>query len=319
MTVAMITVTRLNQDEQLVVGGEELLGASGLVWIDVEAHSEEQMADLARRFHLHPLAVEDTLHLDQRPKLEEYPEHYFLVLHSFSAGESDPCQLTLHEVHMFIRPEWIITVHEHPVPVLPQVRSRFAGDPANTFGRGVDFVIYAIADGLVDANWETVDRVEGEIEALEEQILEGPETWQLERMSALRHSMVTLRRVLSPQRDTMSQLSRGGVPFVRERTLPYFRDVFDHLLRLHEQIEAARDFLGNAREVWLSMVANRTNEVSKRLTLIATIFLPLSFITGFFGQNFAVLSRPIFFWSMIVLVVGVPPALLVWFWRKQWL
>ena len=315
----MITVTRLDREgAQLLVGGEELLGVPGLVWIDVEGPSEERMAELARRFHLHPLAIEDVLHLDQRPKLEEYPDHYFLVLHGFTAADPDPCELTLHEVHMFIRREWIISVHEHPLPALKAARNRLAAEPANTFARGVDFVIYAIADALVDENFDIVDGVESAIETLEEQILDIPETEQLTRLSILRRAVVTLRRVLSPQRDTLSQLARGGLPFVQERTLPYFRDVVDHLVRLHEQIEAARDFLGAAREAWLAMVANRTNEVTKRLTLIATIFLPLSFISGFFGQNFEVLSRPAFFWSMLALIALVPPTLLVWFWRNRW-
>jgi magnesium transporter len=316
----MITVTRLDPEgRHLLIGGEELLGAPGLVWIDVEGPSEELLWDLAGRFQLHPLAVEDCLHLDQRPKLEEYPGHHFLVVHGFTAHAEDPCALTLHELHMFVRPDWLMSVHEHPIPALQAARKRLAADPGNTFARGVDFAIYAVADALVDENFEIIDRIDGDIETLEEEIVDDPDTAQLAKMTWLRRGLVTLRRVLSPQRDTLSLLARGGLPFVQERTVPYFRDVFDHLTRLHEQIEAARDLLSNARDAWLSMVANRTNEVNKQLTIIATIFLPLSFLTGFFGQNFEVLSKPVFFWLMLTLTVAVPVALLFWFRHKRWI
>lgn len=315
----MITVTRLAPEERrLVIGGEEQIGAGGLMWIDVQAPSEEALSTLARRFGLHPLAVEDCLHLDQRPKLEEYPNHHFLVLHGFTAGD-DPCELTLHEVHLFIRPELVISVHEHPTPALEEARKRLAVDPTNTFARGVDFIVYTLADALVDANFDILDRIDSSIEALEDQIIEGPEIEHLSAMSAIRRALVTLRRVLSPQRDMLALLSRGGLPFVQERTLLYYRDVYDHLIRLHEQIEAARDLLANARDAWLSMVANRTNETTKQLTIFATIFLPLSFITGFFGQNFELLSRPVFFWSMLVLITALPLALLFWFRQKRWI
>jgi magnesium transporter len=136
---------------------------------------------------------------------------------------------------------------------------------------------------------------------------------------ALKQKLVVLNHAVGPLLESTGKLLGGRVPHRCAGMQEYFRDVYDHLVRLHEQIEAARDLLGNAREAWLSMVANRTNEVTKRLTLIATLFLPLSFITGFFGQNFAVLSRPLFFWSMIALMVAVPLALLGWFWRKRWL
>jgi magnesium transporter len=315
----MITVTRLaDEGKKLVSGGEEELDAPGMLWIDVEKPTEEVLRKLAGRYQLHRLAIEDCLHLDQRPKLEEYPHHHFLVLHGFSMGE-DPTELTLHEVHLFIGRDWLISVHEHPIPAIDEARKRLAADPNNTFARGVDFIIYAVADALVDSNFDVVDGVETAIEELEDDVFDAPDAQQLQRMTQVRRAVVKLRRVLSPQRDMVSLLARGGLPFLQERTTLYFRDVYDHLIRLHEQIEVARDLLANARDAWLSSVANRTNEVTKQLTIFATIFLPLSFITGFFGQNFEVLSKPVFFWSMLAMIGLLPMVLLVWFRNKRWL
>jgi magnesium transporter len=315
----MITVTRIAEEGQkLVTGGEEQLDGPGFQWIDVEGPTEDVLLGLASRFQLHRLAIEDCLHLDQRPKLEEYPHHHFLVLHGFTGGE-DPCNLTLHEVHLFIGADWLISVHEHATPAIGEARRRLASDPGKTFARGVDFVIYAVADALIDKNFEILDRINTSIEELEENVFEAPTTEQLERMSSIRRAVVTLRRVLSPQRDAISLLARGGLPFVQERTTLYFRDVYDHLIRLHEQIEVAHDLLANTRDAWLSWVANRTNEITKQLTILATIFLPLSFVTGFFGQNFDTLSKPVFFWSMLGIIAAVPIALLIWFRHKRWI
>jgi magnesium transporter len=145
------------------------------------------------------------------------------------------------------------------------------------------------------------------------------EPQQMQRIFELKRMLVSLRRVLSPQRDVMAILARRGIPNVQERTVLYFRDVYDHLVRLYEQIDAGRDLVGNVMDGYLSMVANRSNEITKQLTIISTIFLPLAFITGFFGQNFEVLSHRGFFWVMMVAVFGLPIGLRFWFKHKQWI
>lgn len=315
----MITVTRLASDGRtLVTGGEEQLGQPGLTWIDIQKADEATLAHLGKRFRIHKLAIEDCLHLDQRPKLEEYPFHHFLVLHGFSCQPEDPSELTLHEVHLVIGPDWLISVHELETAAVAHARRRMESDPPNTFARGVDFIAYAIADALVDLNFDVLDAYDTAIEDLEERIFEKPRSDQMERMFALKRGLVMLRKVLSPQRDVVALLTRAGHPFVQERTTLYFRDVYDHLIRLHEQIEAARDLLANARDAWLSATANRTGDVTKQLTIIATLFLPLSFVTGFFGQNFEVLSRPVFFWAMLGAMVAVPAGFVAWFRRRGW-
>ncbi|HEX8433949.1 magnesium/cobalt transporter CorA [Archangium sp.] len=314
----MIQVLLLNEDK-LLSGGEELLDQPGPKWIDVLHPTEEEMKRLGERYGLHRLAIEDSLHLDQRPKLEEYPNHQFIVLQGFTAHAEDVCDLTLHEHHFFLGPDWLITAHELPFEGLESVRQRVRNEPRVTMGRGVDFVLYQLADALVDRNFPILDDFNEELEDLESDIFENPKQEHLQRIFAMKRALVTLRRVLSPQRDVLGFLARRGIPNVQERTALYFRDVYDHLVRLYEQIDTGRDLLGNVMDGYLSMVANRTNDITKQLTIISTIFLPLAFITGFFGQNFDVLSQRGFFWVMLASVFGLPVAILIWIKRKQWI
>ena len=314
----MIKVSVLNEGV-VQAGGTELLDAPGSArWIDVENTDAEELGELGRRFGLHKLAVEDCLHQDQRPKLEEYPNHLFLVLNGFTHEAADICELTLHEHHFFIGPTWIISVHALPFSGVQNVWRRVQDDPAATLGRGPDFIAYLVADALVDQSFPILDHLNDELENLEVEIFERPESGQLQRIFALKRMLVHFRRVLSPQRDVVSLLSREGLPHLGQRNVIYFRDIYDHLVRVYEQIDSGRDLLGNAMDGYLSMVANRTNDITKQLTIFSTIFLPLSFITGFFGQNFDVLSGAGFFWLMMSTVVALPVGLIVWFRRKGW-
>ncbi|OJT21529.1 magnesium and cobalt transport protein CorA [Archangium sp. Cb G35] len=314
----MIQVVVMNGGKPLF-GGEDLLELPGSKWVDVLQPTEEEMKRLGDRYGLHKLAIEDCLHVDQRPKLEEYPNHQFIVLQGFTASSKNVCDLTLHEHHFFLGPDWLISVHELPFDGLEMVRQRVRDEPQATMERGVDFMLYLLADALVDRNFPVLDTFNDELEDLESAVFENPQPEQLQRIFEMKRALVSLRRVLSPQRDVMGFLARRGIPNIQERAALYFRDVYDHLVRLYEQIDAGRDLVGNVMDGYLSMMANRTSEISKQLTIIATVFLPLSFITGFFGQNFDILSNREFFWVMIVSVFGLPIALLFWFKRNRWI
>ncbi|MFP2911020.1 magnesium/cobalt transporter CorA [Pyxidicoccus sp. 3LFB2] len=314
----MIQVCLL-KDGKVLIGGEELLDHEGRKWIDVQQPTEEKMALLAERFGLHKLAVEDCLHLDQRPKLEEYPNHQFIVLQGFTVASKDVCDLTLHEHHFFLAHDWLISVHEFPFAGLDAVKKRVKDDPRATLERGTDFVLYMLADGLVDAQFPILDTFSDELEDLEVAIFEKVEPTQLQRIFEMKRMLVTLRRVLSPQRDVVGMLSRRGISHIHEKTTLYFRDVYDHLVRLYEQIDAGRDIVGNVMDGYLSMVANKTNDITKQLTIFSTLFLPLSFIVGFFGQNFEVLSSTRYYYAMWAMIIGFPVGLILWFRHKRWL
>ena len=305
----------------LVEGPEQVAPPpSGVIrWIDLRAQDEPQMATLAEKFGLHPLAVEDCLQLDQRPKLEEYGEYLFLVIHAFHCPKQDPTDAELHEIHAFLGDGWFLTIHEDEVPSLETVWKRVAGDAV--LGRkGADFLFYLLSDTVVDANFPILDLLSEELETLEDRILARAQPSDLQRIFALKRSLTSMRRVLSPERDVFALLAKRGDPRVSERTALYYRDVYDHLVRIYESIDTGRDLLGNALDAYLSMISNRTNEIMKRLTILSAVFMPLAFITGFFGQNFQHLpfGSDALMYAMITACVVIPLTMVVIFYRSGW-
>ena len=294
-------------------------------WIDLQAQDEAQLELLRARFDFHPLPIEDCAQLDQRPKLEEYRDSLFLVTQGFVCIGSPVEELVMHEMHMFLGTRFLVTVHATSVPAFDKVWARVSVEPA-VLARGPDFICYLVADGIVDASFPIIDVIADELEALEDAVVTRPRREDLGRIFELKHHLVAMRRVMSPQRDVFAGLSKRGDERVTERTALYFRDVYDHLSRLNESIEAHRDLLGNALDAYLGAVAQRTNEIMKALTIMSAVFLPLAFVVGFFGQNFQ--SLPFvsdwtrsdgLMWMMILLCLSMPVALLVWFRRKGWL
>ncbi len=312
----MIQVCVLNEG-RVLSGGEELLEQPGPKWIDVLGATEDELGRLGGRYNLHKLAIEDCLHVDQRPKLEEYPQHQFIVLQGFTTGK-DVCELTMQEHHFFLGADWLISAHELRFEGVEGVRKRVQEDPRGTLERGADFVLYLLADALIDRQFPILDAFSDELEDLEVAIFENAKPEHLQRIFQMKRMLVQFRRVLSPQRDVVGLMARRGIPNVHERTTLYFRDVYDHLVRLYEQIDSGRDLVGNVMDGYLSMVANKTNDITKQLTIFSTLFLPLSFIVGFFGQNFEVLSSRGYYWAMWVMIVGFPIALIGWFRHKRW-
>lgn len=289
-------------------------------WIDLEAHDEAQLQTLQQRFGFHPLTIEDCAHFDQRAKLEEYGDYLFLVTHGLDCADGKAAELDVHEVHAFLGPGYLVTVHERPIGALQAVWKRCAGDAALA-RRGVDFVYYLAADALVDMNFPLLDRMSDEIEELEDRVVSAAQRADLHHIFALKRALVQIRKVLSPQRDVFGLLAKRGGAFVSEKTALYFRDLYDHLVRLTESVETNRDLLGNALDAYLTAISNRTNEIMKRLTIMSAIFLPLTFVTGFFGQNFDHLPfhSVMLMYAMIAACLILPAAMLYWFYKSRWL
>ncbi len=289
-------------------------------WIDICGQTEADMTLLGERFGFHPLALEDCIHIDQRPKLEEYDGNLFIVIHAFRCPSGNAREMLPQELHAFLGQNYLVTVHAEVMAPLDTAWKRVAADAA-LGRRGADFLYYLIADGVVDANFALLDLLSDALEEIEDSVLGGAQTHDLKNIFALKHTLVGMRRTLSPERDVFSLLCKRGSQLVSERTALYFRDVYDHLVRIYESIDSARDLLGNALDAYLSMVAQRTNEIMKRLTILSAIFLPLTFITGFFGQNFKDLpiEHAWIMWGVTGLCVVVPTGMLIYFRRQRWL
>jgi magnesium transporter len=288
-------------------------------FIDLLMQDPAELALLGERFGFHPLTLEDCAHRDQRPKLEHYGSYAFIVTQGFESRGDRVDGMRWHELHAFLGADYLVAVHLEPIPAFDAVFHRVAEDPV-LLSRGADFVYYLIADRMVDDSFPVLDRVADALEDLEDVVVTRPRREQLTQIFDAKRQLVMMRKVLSPQRDVIGALARPGEPMITEQTALYLRDVYDHLARIVESIEAQRDLLGNALDAYLSATGQRTNEIMKALAILSAVFMPLTFITGFFGQNFEQLP----FGSDLVLTTTLaslaltPAALLFWFKSRHW-
>ncbi len=294
--------------------------AGTMRWIDLAAQDERTVALLGERFGFHPLTLEDCLKFDQRPKVEEYTDYLFIVMHGFSKVPGEGIEVNAIELHAFLGASYVVTVHTDDIPAMAPVWKRLTGDPGLA-KRGADFIYYLVADSIVDQNFQLLDDLSEALDDIEDAVLNRAERRELTHIFRLKKTLVGMRRVLSPQRDVFATLAKRGHACIKDANGIYFRDVYDHLVRIYESIDAARDLLGNALDAYLSMVAQRTNEIVKRLTILSAVFLPLTFITGFFGMNFQGLpmDSAALMWGAIGIMLAIPPILLLWFKRSGWL
>jgi magnesium transporter len=288
-------------------------------WLDLTSPGTSEIQKLHDLFGFHPLALEDAQHFGQRPKLDRYEDHIFLVFYG-SAGESGDAEDLLQEVQMFVSGKYLVTIHKDPLPALQEQLSRLDGQLLHS----EQFLLYRVFDALTDSFFPPLARMDDEIDELEAAVLAGPTDAQLQRLFAMKRSLVMMRKVVSPQRDlfarSIDQLADLPGLLLDERD--YFRDVYDHLIRISDLIDSYRDLLSSTTDLYLSTVSNRQNEVMKQLAIVGTIFLPLSFITGFFGMNFAWLVNTgiTSTWSFFVLGLGsmvVTCLLLVRFFKQR--
>ena len=300
----------------------KLLAQDQFFWLDLIAPSSEDIVRLGEIFEWHSLALEDTIKFEQRPKLDDYRDYMLLVFYGANEEPREERDL-LHEVHLFVSGGYLVTIRRSPIPALDEERAKLEGQELPS----EQFVLYRVLDALTDTFFPLLSKMDDEIDGLEDAVLAGPDDEQLQRLFGLKRHLVVLRKVVTPQRDlfarSIDQLAALPGLVLDERD--YFRDVYDHLIRISDLIDSYRDLLSSATDLYLSTVSNRQNEVMKQLAVVGTIFLPLSFITGFFGMNFGWLVQhgiaPTWtFWvlgmgSMVATCIG----LLALFRRRGWL
>jgi magnesium transporter len=289
-----------------------------LRWIDVEGPTAEVLEALREPFDLHPLAIEDCLTFEQRPKLEEYPGHLFVVIHRLMPNGRS---IGGEELHAFLARRALITVHAEPCIELKRVMERIERDPT-IHARGVGFIYYLIADHVASANDDVLSNLVDSIEEVENALLgDGKRVPPLTELFELKRSLGVARRFLSPQRDLFAALTKFENEAITQRAALYFRDVYDKIVRANETIEASRDLAGNVLDAHFSLLSQRTNDVMRRLTALSAVFLPLTFITGFFGQNFEMLpfGSHWLMWLVVSACLALPLVMLYWFYRSRWL
>lgn len=295
-------------------------GAGERLWVDVATPSQEELTLLRERFDLHPVAIDSCLRVDQRPKLEEYRDQLFLVLHKVVVPASPSEPLGSLELHAFIGESYLITIQDAELPEVASVRQRWASEAAMR-DRSLVYAYYLVCERMAHYNFDALDALFDTIEEIEDSVLKQADDDALPELFAAKRRLAAARRLIVPQREVVSLLLEAGTPFVDERARPYFRRVLDVLMRMSEAIDTQREILSNVLDAHLSLVSNRTNAIMKSLTLLSAIFLPLSFVTGFFGQNFTHLpfDNVALMWAGLAVCLMVPAGMLLWFRSRKWL
>ncbi len=299
------------------------LTAQGKLWLHIANYSpEEAHTILHDLFNFHPLAIEDTLSTGyQPPKVDDFDSYLFIIVHAILNLEHSKTLETT-EINCFLGQNYLVTAcSETDLPALAQVRERTKRD-CRLIERGLDFLLHAILDAIVDEYLPLLDQIDEEVDSLEDSIILNPKPQNLRRILELKHTILTLRRITSPQREVMLRLSRNEFTLIEERTLIYFRDIYDHLVRLNDLTENVRDVVTGAMDTYLSVSSNKLNEVMKALTIVSTIFLPLTLITSLYGMNFDVMPELHWRYGYLmvwVIMLAVISGMLWFFRRKRWL
>jgi magnesium transporter len=289
-------------------------------WIDLCDFEAPDLELLRQQFQFHPLEIEDCATPDHRAKAEEYGDHLFVIMQALALQTANGEELQAAQVAAFLGERYLVTVHRKPIQQLETVWRRALSEE-DMRAQGVDFFLYLIVDAVIDDAFPIIDAISDRLEGIEAEILDRVEQSQLVRLLDLRRQLIEIRRLLAPHRDMVAMLVRRGDPRISEKTALYFRDVYDHVIRAYEEIDTERDLLGNAMEAYISMMENRTNNIMKQLTIFASIFLPLTFLTGFFGQNFTMMpfASGALYRAMLTVCAAVPIGMLLWFRRRNWL
>jgi magnesium transporter len=269
-------------------GIEQVAAGRGFFWLDLDVHDpgpdDDVSALLIKTFHFHPVAVEAADKFGQRARIDDYGDFVHIITFGMAGDGKDVA-----EVHCFVTAKFIISIHQGNCPALGTVRDRIKTHHSSDSAAPQIAIFYLIMDTLVDSFFPVLADLDDAIDDLESAILKNPTEDQLGTLFAMKRQILTIRKVIAPQRDMISGLNGGMVtiPGMTDQGSAYFRNLYDHLIRISDLVDDYRDLVSGAMDTHLSMVSNRLNVVMKQLAVIATIFLPLGFLTGFFGQNFA--------------------------------
>lgn len=296
---------------------------TGTLWLHMfEVDHAEQERILRELFHFHPLAIEDTLsHGYQPPKIDEFADHIFIIAHALDANGS-LFDISTHELNCFLGKNFLVTSsHEKAIVPVEQVWQRALRDE-RMLDRGADFLLHRLLDAIVDEFTPFLDRIDDALDEIEMEIIDNPRPEAMRRILNLKHSILNVRRIIAPQRELMLRLARGEFGLISDSSQIYFRDVYDHLVRVQDLSEGVRDVVSTTLDTYMSVSSNKLNEVMKTLTILSTIFMPLTLVTGLYGMNFDVM--PELHWRygylMVWVIIVVVIVGMIWFFRrKRWI
>ena len=313
--MATVTVRWLEGGEMHTGGSSDLARAraASCSWVDVLDADLETLGSIAAHYAMHPLSVEDCLHFPQRPKLDSYDGSLFLVWLT-PHGQAEGRQM--HEMDAFLGSGWLVTVHRDRLPGLESV----AADAGNSLRLGADWALHSILDRLVDDVFPLVDQVSERLESLQDEMLQRASQAHLVELYTIRRELLSLHKAIAPERDALRALVRA-TEVISPEAYRYFQDVADHLARVEDTIDLYREVAASSMDVYLSAQSNRMNQVMKQLTIVATIFMPLTLITGIYGMNFRYfpeLSWRFAYPGVLGAMLLIAVSMLLYFRRKEW-
>jgi magnesium transporter len=303
----------------------EAIGGHAVVWVDVHGLADlDLIARLGDTFGLHRLAIEDVVNVHQRPKLEEYDDHLFIVTRMLE----DPGSTATEQLSIFLGAGYVLTFQERPGDVFEPVRKRLRQHKGRLRELGADYLAYSLIDAVIDGYFPSLEHRGEILEELEDRVVSDPRADHVSSIHQMKRDLLELRRAVWPQREMLSLLMRVQPPLVTAPTQVYLRDCYDHTFQLIDMIETYREIASSLIEIHLSSLSYKMNEIMKVLTIIATIFIPLSFVTGLYGMNFDPKASP---WNMpelgwtfgypfaLAVMAAIAAGLLYFFWRRGWL
>jgi magnesium transporter len=298
----------------------------GLLWVDFIEEPPENCLPILQSFGFHPLAIDDALQETHAPKLDDWGDYIYIVLNYMHfQGLNNSWEMEVDELDIFLGSNFIVTHHDHAITAIEEAWTSCDRDP-RTLQDGADHLLYKIADYLVAGYMPIVEKIDAAIDVIEDQIFDRPSPQTLEQLFTIKRVLLSMRRFILPQREVLNKLARDDYKVIDPKDRIFFRDIYDHLVRLHDLNESLRDLVSGALDTYLSVVNNRMNEVMKTLTIITTLFMPLAFVTGFFGMNF---FEPLgllkswttntIFYIMLSITFLLPLSMFVWMRRRTWI
>jgi magnesium transporter len=293
-----------------------------VTWTNIDGlHEVDVIENIGKNFGLHPLVLEDIVHTEQRPKMEEYDGYIFLITKMLSYDEVED-ELRTEQFSLILGPNYIITFQERVGDVFEMVRERLRKGKGRIRKQPPDYLAYALIDAVVDHYFLVLEKIAEKVESLEEELVTNPTPETLQTIHHLKRELIFLRKSVWPMRELIGGLERGESNLVGEKTTVFLRDVYDHTIQVIDTVETLRDMVSGMLDVYLSSLSNKMNEVMKVLTIIATIFIPMTFIAGIYGMNFEFMPELKWHWGYPIvwaIIIAIAVIMLSYFRRKKWL
>jgi magnesium transporter len=328
--VESVRITYIDYDEQSfqekqVPGIEECLkfkNTPTVTWINIDGlHDIELLEKIGTGFELHPLILEDILSTGQRPKFEDFEKYIFIVLKMISYNEENQ-SVEAEQVSLILGPNYVISFQERLGDVFEQIRDRIRKAKGRVRKMGADYLAYALIDAIVDNYFVILERLGEKIESMEEEVVGDPTERTVQQIHSLKREMITLRKSIWPLRELIAGLQKSESSLIKETTDIYLRDVYDHTIQIIDTIESFRDMVSGMLDIYLSSLSNKMNAVMKVLTIIATLFIPLTFVAGIYGMNFEYMPELKVRWAygaVWLVMITIAVIMLFYFRRKKWL